>query len=123
MQTNYFANGFPQPVTKASKPIPGLKVAYGNQAQSSVQYYDMPLPSPAGKTQSPQTDKGLFSKLKDSIINLVTEEAPTDRPIGISQLSRKTFQASPNGSTQPAVFKQGQTIQDYRFSHLVDFKG
>ncbi|MCE3235100.1 MAG: hypothetical protein K0Q50_1280 [Vampirovibrio sp.] len=123
MQTNYFANGFQQPVTKASKPIPGLKVAYGSQAQSSSRQYDFPLPIQPTQGQTQQSGKGVFAKLKDSLINLVTEEAPSDRPIGISQLSRKTFQAVADDAGQPTVFKQGQTIQDYRFNQLVDFKG
>ena len=48
---------------------------------------------------------------------MVTEEAPNDYPIGISQLSRKTFLASEDTA---ALFRSGQTIQDYRFTQLIE---
>ena len=66
-----------------------------------------------------ESRQGLFSRLTEGLFNLVTEEAPSkERPIGISQLSRTTFQATPNRET-PAFFKNSQPIQDYRFNQLV----
>ncbi len=76
--------------------------------------------------------KGVFSRLKDALLNLVTEEVETsasqpsapgadDRPIGLSQLSRQTFQASHTAGQ--TIFKRGRVLNDYRFSQLVDRQG
>ncbi len=89
--------------------VPGLKVAYGGNAASRFNNY-LPLP---------EKPKGWFSRLKDSIIDLVTEEAEADRPIGISQLSRNTFTASDDASRNTIV-RNGRPMQDYRFNQLID---
>ncbi len=57
--------------------------------------------------------KSIFSRLTDSLMDLIFEEAE-DRPIGMSQLSRKTY--TPADPDQPGVFfKNSPTFSDYRF--------
>lgn len=128
MQTNYGTSGTssypnyanpPQP-----KPVPGLKVAYGSHAQAPSQAYNpinIPITNGTMAQNIPGTEpRGLFAKVKKKLFHMVTEEAPTDYPIGISQLSRKTFQAS--GEEATSLFRSGQAIQDYRFNLLVEPK-
>jgi hypothetical protein len=80
----------------------------------------MPLPVKK-QTPAPQGEKGFFGRLKDQLLNLVSEEVSTERPIGIAQLTQKTFQ--PHQEVPDAsFFRRGQTIQDYRFNQLVDSK-
>lgn len=57
--------------------------------------------------------ESIFSRLTDSLMDLIFEEVD-ERPIGMSQLSRKTFtSADPD---QPGVFfKNTPTFSDYRF--------
>lgn len=74
--------------------------------------------------------KGLISRMIDAIINLTTEEVDaSERPIGISQLTRTTFQAnaqhrrisnypSPAGSN--SLYQGTRSTQDYRFSQLTE---
>ena len=102
---------------KANRPIPGMKLAYGSQAQQRpIQPQAAPVQT-SGKTANP----GLFSRLKESLLNLVTEESGTsnERPIGISRLSNTTFQASAQNQSA-SFFKSSQPIQDYRFNQLID---
>ena len=90
--------------------IPGLKVAYG-----------VP-PSPFGYAlpdEEPEQKRGLFSRIGEALFNLVTEEAENELPIGISQLSRQTFQASWNMAGRTFV-RAGHAVQDYRFNQLVE---
>lgn len=68
----------------------------------------------AEKAAAPQ---GLFGKLKQSIWHLVSEESKQDRPIGISQLTRKTFNVRPEVASA-SVFKNSQLAQDFRFANL-----
>jgi hypothetical protein len=109
---------------KANRPIPGMKLAYGAQAQERVSQT-----RPAASPQAPAkpAGPGLLARLRDSLLNLVTEEATTsnERPIGISRLSNTTFQASQGSRTdangQPtSFFRSSQPIQDYRFNQLTN---
>ena len=127
MQTNYGSSGNSSYANYANqqrpKPVPGLKVAYGSQAQAQSQTYspvNIPLPTARntmGQTQPTTEPMGLFAKVKQKLFHMVTEEAPNDYPIGISQLSRKTFLASEDTA---ALFRSGQAIQDYRFTQLIE---
>lgn len=57
--------------------------------------------------------QSIFSRLTESLMDLIFEEAD-ERPIGMSQLSRKTF--TPADPEQPGVFfKNTPTFNDYRF--------
>lgn len=116
MQNNQ-PNSFPFAGGKPNRPIPGLKVAYGSQAQQSAPTPPYQAPTPPQYSTAPS--KSLFSRLKDKFFHIVTEEAPNELPIGISQLSRTTFQASSDRQTT-SFFKNSQPIQDYRFNQLVD---
>ncbi len=125
MQTNYGTSGNSSYANYASpqkpKPVPGLKVAYGSQAQSHV-YSTVNISLPTARNTMMQTQPatepmGLFAKVKQKLFHMVTEEAPNDYPIGISQLSRKTFLASEDTA---ALFRSGQAIQDYRFNQLIE---
>jgi hypothetical protein len=114
MQMNQ-PSSFPFSGGKPNRSIPGLKVAYGSQAQQQpVQYQN-----PAAQKPISAPTQSLFSRLKASLFHMVTEEAANERPIGISQLSHTTFQASPDRDTT-SFFKNSQPIQDYRFNQLVD---
>lgn len=101
-QTAYYIN--PQPVV-----IPGLKMAYGAQAISDVSKQSAP------ETQS----KNWLGRLKSTVVNIVTEEAESDRPIGIAQLSRHTFLAHPHSSHRTMV-QSSNPLQDYRFRFISD---
>lgn len=90
--------------------IPGLKVAYGQSAaQPRGQFGSL-------AQNDKQEQKGLFGRLKDSIFHMVTEEAEADRPIGISQLSRKTFAATDDSP----IVRSGRNMTDYRFNQLIN---
>lgn len=84
--------------------IPGLKVAYGIETD---------------RTQpQPQKDaKSWLGRLKNTVVNLVTEEAEADRPIGIAQLSKRTFLAHP-GSSEKTMVRHSNPLQDYRFRFI-----
>jgi hypothetical protein len=99
-----------QYISRSPQTVPGLKVAYGSAA-SPFSY--------AASDEEPLARKGFFARLKDAVFNLVTEEAENDRPIGISQISRRTFQASETVSGQTIV-RSDRGTQDYRFSQLVE---
>jgi hypothetical protein len=124
-QTNQ-PNRSPYSASKANRPIPGMKLAYGDQAQERVMQA-RPASSPHGPAQqvpAKPASPGLFARLKDSLMNLVTEESTTsnERPIGISRLSNTTFQASRprvNGYSN-SFFRSSQPIQDYRFNQLTN---
>jgi hypothetical protein len=118
MQSNQYANSFSYATTNTQKPIPGLKVAYGSHAYLLPHQYSDLNADPISAEPSPSSS--LFHRLKKSILNMVTEEASDQLPIGISQLSRKTFQAT---EPRSAIFKQKQAIQDYRFNQLTEFIG
>ncbi len=122
-------NQFSSAGRPVNRPIPGLKVAYGSQAQQSIERIEIqarqsaPVQRPqldkSLKQVAPDNRKGLFSRITEGLFNMVTEEVPVnERPIGISQLSRTTFQAAANRQA-PAFFKNSQPIQDYRFNQLV----
>ena len=119
MQTNNQPFGYTQPARQTNKPIPGLKVAYGSKAQQQpVNQFEIPLPV---RKQEPATqqEKGFFGRLKEQILNLVSEEVSNERPIGIAQLTQKTFQPHQEVANT-SFFRNGQTIQDYRFNQLID---
>lgn len=116
MQTTNQPDRYPYSGSKPNRPIPGIKIAYGSQTQQHATQTQTNTQSANAKPAAPN----LFSKLKDSFLNMVTEEAPSnERPIGISRLSQTTFQASPNQGTT-SFFKSSQPIQDYRFNQLID---
>jgi hypothetical protein len=96
-------------------------VAYGSKAQQAFgqgDSFEIPLPVKRQEPAMPQ-EKGFFGRLKDQILNLVTEESATERPIGIAQLTQKTFQPH-QAVADTSFFRSGQTMQDYRFNRLVD---
>jgi hypothetical protein len=99
-QTAYYVK--PQPTV-----IPGLKMAYGAQAVKKTQ------PGPATESQ------GWLNRLKNTVFHMVTEEAETDRPIGIAQLSRNTFLAHSNASMRTIV-QNNNPMQDYRFRFVTE---
>lgn len=104
-----------------STAVPGLKVAYGQAAMRP----EPPKPSRFGYEEPEiQAERSLYARIWDAIIDLVTEEAEVDRPIGISQLSRKTFRASADVAEQTFVCS-GRGTQDYRFNQLInrEYKG
>jgi hypothetical protein len=117
MQTNQSTYGFAQTGSyQPQKVAPGLKMTYGNKANQAQNQFQIPLPT---KKAEPAVEKqGLFGRLVEKIWHMVSEEA-TDRPIGIAQLTHKTFQPHQEvgGSS---FFRNGQTLQDYRFKQLVD---
>lgn len=100
-QTAYYAN--PQTTV-----IPGLKVAYGAQAVKNTQPQSVSAES-----------QGWFSRLKNTVFHMVTEEAEADRPIGIAQLTRNTFLAHPRASMRTIV-QNNNPMQDYRFRFVTE---
>lgn len=90
---------------------------------------DMAALGPQIQQQRP--GKGVFGRMKDALLNLVTEEVDDqgkpvtqngdERPIGLSQLSRNTFQASEHAVN--TFFKRGRAVHDYRFAQLFDRQG
>jgi hypothetical protein len=98
-----------------NRPIPGLTVAYGSQAQQTT----LQAPQPARSTQP--AGGGLFFRLKDRLFNMVTEDSAklSERPIGLSQLTQVTFQANPYGPASN-FFKNSQPVQDYRYKPLTE---
>ena len=67
-------------------------------------------------------NKGLLDQLKSMLEELLFEEAELERPIGIRQLTRRTFasagQFSPYGNR--AIYRGGNPFfQDFRFQQLV----
>jgi len=123
MQMNQ-PNQYQTTANRSYRPIPGMKLAYGNLAQQSNVQAQINKPMPQNTPKAPS--QGLFGKLKDSLFNMVTEESTIsdERPIGISRLSNTTFQASANPyrsyNNQASFFKNSKPIQDYRFNQLVD---
>jgi len=97
-QTAYYVN--PQPTV-----IPGLKVAYGAQAVKN--------------SQPQSTDQGWFSRFKNTVFHMVTEESEADRPIGIAQLTKNTFLAHPKASMRTIV-QNNNPMQDYRFRFVTE---
>ncbi|HEY9744925.1 MAG TPA: hypothetical protein V6C99_01770 [Oculatellaceae cyanobacterium] len=87
--------------------IPGLKVAYGVQAVQNNQTLQAGRPA------------NWLERLKNTVVNLVTEEAEEDRPIGISQLSRSTFFAHGNSSFGTMV-QSSRPLLDYRFRFIAE---
>lgn len=120
MQTNNHTFGYTQqPARKASNTIPGLKVAYGSKAQQPPNQFEIPLPVRKQEPTTNRPEKGFFGRLKVQLLNLVSDEVITERPIGLAQLTQKTFQPH-QAVTDASFFRRGQTIQDYRFNQLVD---
>jgi len=117
-------NQFQSTGNRSYRPIPGMKLAYGNQAQQGNVQPQQSKPIQQNAQKAPS--QSLFGRLKESLFNMVTEESTIsdERPIGISRLSNTTFQASPNPyrsyNNQASFFKNSQPIQDYRFNQLVD---
>src|SRR5687768_4296979 len=111
MQTNQSTYGFAQTGNKPQRTAPGLKMTYGSKAQQPQTQFQIPLP--AQKAASVTQNTGLLSRLKEKIWHMVTEEA-THRPIGIAQLTQKTFQPHQDSS----FFRRG-AMQDYRFPQLI----
>lgn len=93
--------------------IPGLKVAYGAQALYQTDSQRLQYLSSMAKPQS------WLDRLKNTVVNMVTEEAEEDRPIGIAQLSRNTFTAHRYASPKTVV-KGDNQMQDYRFRLLTE---
>ena len=96
--------------TNRQKTVPGLKVAYGNVAS--------PFTSGEEPSEARTEKKSFFGRMKEAVINLVTEEAVNERPIGISQISRHTFQASEQAGR--TIVRSGRPAQDYRFNQLIE---
>ena len=92
-----------------------------------------------------QQPRGIFGRLKETLINLVTEEVEPehdvanlnhtqvlisdDRPIGLAHLSRNTFQnsfsqnpvqSSTSEAGRPIMFRQSRPTHDYSFNQLVN---
>ena len=127
-QSKQHSNRFQYNANTRHKSVPGMKIAYGDIAQyvSTAPQAGQPVAIPlqyihyGAPTQQaqPTTRKGLFGKLREGLYNMVTEEAAPERPIGISQLSRKTFNVRQEVAQQ-SFFRNGQAIQDYRFNQLI----
>jgi hypothetical protein len=67
-----------------------------------------------------EKEKGFFTRLKEEIMDLLFEEAEKDRPIGISQLTKRTFQVTDEFAGRSVYKHPSRTFQDYRFHQLVD---
>ena len=105
-----------------NRPIPGLTVAYGSQAQQTTPQAQQTTPQAQQPTRATQSAAGgLFFRLKDRLFNMVTEDSSklSERPIGLSQLTQVTFQANPYAPA-PNFFKNSQPVQDYRFKPLTE---
>jgi hypothetical protein len=137
MQTQYpngFQPGYPMPVNQYGQPlmpqmmpqayvypimqgaaIPGQAMPYAQVPPQFVQVQGQKvnpfLQPPPG---APAKPKRLINRLQESLSQFLTKDDKAERPIGISQLTKETFQAhtaAPAGS----IFKTGQARQDYRF--------
>jgi hypothetical protein len=109
-----------QPLVKQSGPqtaqLPGTPP---NRPASPSQA--VPRQQPVATESAPPSSEapaGLWSQLKERFMGALFEDAP-QRPIGISQINRKTFQAAE--PEKPGVFfRNDRPYQDYRFIKLVD---
>jgi hypothetical protein len=117
MQTNSDPNRF-QYAGGRQKTLLNGKKAVPQKTQETAQpqavYY---APVILGQPQTPSRNvqpKGLLGKLW----YLISEESSPERPIGISQLAASPFKARKEGG-KPSFFRNGQTIQDYRFNHHI----
>lgn len=125
MRTNNYSNPFQytsgnqQAVLKGRKAV--LRQTEPQPARQPLYYapvmIEQPRQAASGATSANQPAKGLFGQLKEKIWNLISEETSGDRPIGISQLTRKTFSVRQEVA-HDSFFRNGQTLQDYRFSQL-----
>lgn len=61
----------------------------------------------------PKKNTGLLGRLKEAVIELVTEEAELELPLGINQLTRKTFQASDHVKGQ-TFYRSGRSNLDFQ---------
>ncbi len=67
-------------------------------------------------------ERGFWYNLREWLYNLCFEEVEdtSERPIGITQLSR-TFQPAPVHTSSPGTFFSGQRmVQDYRLKQLME---
>lgn len=128
MQTNNpYPNRFQQYAAGNQAPKATRKMAPRRltpQPQPAMAYVYQPGPELLGQMILPATapaqqaaSKGFLGRLKDGLYNLVMEESSAQRPIGISQLTRKTFNVRQEVAHRSA-FRNGQMMQDYRFSQL-----
>lgn len=65
--------------------------------------------------------QGLFGQLTSTLLSFVFDRNPQERPIGISQISPKTFQAA-DPKSDSVFFKNNRTYQDFRFNKLTPFQ-
>ena len=113
MQTNQ-PNAFKSASGRANRPIPGLKVAYGEKAQQQINQSNKSVAKPAVQNR-PTATLGLLGMIKASVKKLTQKKSPQpEYPIGISQLTQTTFQATPN-RMPTSFFRPTPAIQDYRF--------
>lgn len=123
MRTNNYSNPFQYASGDQQSVLKGRK-ATPRQAEPPQQpvYYapvmiEQPRQAAASATSANQPSKGLLGQLKEKIWHMISEETSGDRPIGISQLTRKTFSVRQEVAND-SFFRNGQTLQDYRFSQL-----
>lgn len=120
MQTSNSPNRFQaagnpqQALLQGRKAMPQRQDA---QAAQPVYYAPVLFNQPTQPAPKQANNKGFIGQLKDKLWNMVTEEASPERPIGISQLTRKTFSVRQEAAGN-SFFKNGQTLQDYRFNQL-----
>lgn len=88
------------PMYYVPQSIPGLKVAYGDAA---LMYHAVDALQEPGPQVKPAAQKAPLSqwlgRLKHNMVNLLTEEVPPYRPIGLSRLTRQTFQPTQASSS------------------------
>lgn len=68
-------------------------------------------------------EKSVYCRVKDWIVDLCFEKPVPERPIGLSQLSRRTFMATeavPVSSSRGQMVQQQRVTQDYRFQQLIN---
>lgn len=121
MQTSNYSNRF-QAAGNTQKPLlQGRKAMPQAEAPQAAQpvYYAPVMQGSDMRSNTLQTpSKGFIGQLKDKLWHMVSEENTTERPIGISQLTRKTFNVRQEAANN-SFFKNGQTLQDYRFNQLI----
>lgn len=85
------------------------------QPQQPLYYAAITLgqPQPAATNTASEAPKGLLAKLW----YLISEESSPERPIGISQLTGTPLKTR-QSVAKPSYFRNGQTVQDYRFKQL-----
>lgn len=117
MQTSDYSNrfqaaGIKQPLLQGRK----IAAPTENQPVAPQPVYYTPVMLNHNPEQ-PSPHKGFLGQIKDKLWHMVSEEAKPERPIGISQLTRKTFNVRQEVASN-SFFRNGQSLQDYRFNQI-----